>query len=437
MPEDKFPSFELKVFEKLEGRLGNIHNDQELYKYIESVVKSLDPSADKARVDKIVAEAKTFQPIDKYLYADNVEDIMVNNTENVFVYESTIGDKMVPEKISSSEELEWFVKKLKMYATSAVANRHIFDVHLPNGSRCNMVDSPLGTDITIRNFKPNAFSVIDLINYGELSTQLAARLWLYSEGLGVRPANMLVGGMPGSGKSTLLNAMFSFFRPEARIVVLEETYELNTTTQENCVSLETSPEITLEDLLKNSLRMRPDLIIVGEIRGREATDMMTAMSIGKAVMSTMHAHTTRDMVTRLEHDPMRISRDTIPLVDAFMVVSQVNKEHKKVRRVTQVSETSGVETQVLMSDLYTYDYKTHTGSDILPSVTYRDVLSKATGRTPSEIIQEENRRAKALDKLNEMGIRDLHSINEFCRDYYDNQLRALTKLGLEKLGTLD
>ena len=116
---------------------------------------------------------------------------------------------------------------------------------------------------------------------------------------------MIIGGMPGSGKSTLLNAMFSFFRPEARIVVLEETYEINTSTQENCVRLETSPELTLEDLLKNALRMRPDLIIVGETRGREAEDMMTAMSIGKSVMTTMHAHTTRDMVTRLEHEPMK------------------------------------------------------------------------------------------------------------------------------------
>ena len=437
MPDEKLTSFELKVFEKLEGRLGNIHEEKEIYKYIESVVKALDPSSDKAKIDGIVADAKRFDPIDRYLYADNVEDIMVNNTENIFVYESSAGDVRVPEKISSIDELEWFVKKLKMYATSAVANRHIFDVHLPNGSRCDIVDSPLGPDITIRNFKPTAYSIIDLINYGELSAHLAARFWLYAEGLGVRPANMLIGGMPGSGKSTLLNAMFSFFRPEARIVVLEETYEINTVTQENCVRLETSPEVNLEDLLKNALRMRPDLIIVGEVRGREAVDMITAMSIGKAVMSTMHAHTTRDMVTRLEHEPMRISRDTIPLVDAFTVVSQVNQDHKKMRKVIQVSETSGIETQVLMSDLYTYDYKTHTASDILPSVTYRDVLSKATGRSPAEIIQEENRRSKVLERLNAMGIRELHTINEFCRDYYDNQRKALQKLGLESLGTLE
>ncbi len=437
MPEDRFPAFELKIFEKLEARLGHIHDEKELYNYIESVVKSQDPSSDKELIDRIVSDAKTFDPINKYLLNSNIEDIMVNNTENVFVYDSVAGDQRVNERISTSEELDWFVKKLKMYATSTVANRHIFDVHLPNGSRCNIVDSPLGPDITIRNFKPNAFSIIDLVNGGELSFQLAARYWLYSEGLGIRPANMIIGGMPGSGKSTLLNAMFSFFRPEARIVVLEETYEINTSTQENCVRLETSPELTLEDLLKNALRMRPDLIIVGETRGREAEDMMTAMSIGKSVMTTMHAHTTRDMVTRLEHEPMKISRETIPLIDVFSIVTQVDEDHKKIRKVTQVSESSGMETQVLMSDLYMYDYKTRTASNILPSITYRDVLSKASGRAPPEIIQEENRRAKVLQKLNEQGVRDLRSINEFCKEYYDDQRKALQKLGLQDLGTFD
>ena len=429
-------SFELKVFERLEGRLGSIHEEAELYKYIESVVKSLDPSADKPKIDKIVELAKTFPPIDKYL-ADDVEDVMINNTSNIFIYQTEVGQMKVDEKIASSEELEEFVKKLKMYATSSIANRHIFDVHLPNGSRCNIVDSPLGPDITIRNFKPNAYSIIDLVNYGELSFQLAARYWLYAEGLGIRPANTLIGGMPGSGKSTLLNAMFSFFRPESRIVVLEETYELNTAMQDNCVRLETSPEVSLEDLLKNALRMRPDLIIIGEVRGAEAIDMMTAMSIGKAVMSTIHAHASRDIITRLEHDPMNINKDTIPLVDSFTIVSQINDQGRIVRKITQVSETSGVENQVLLSDLYTYDYKTRTGSDILPSVTYRDALSKATGRPPTEIIQEENRRAKILQKLNDLGMRDQRSINEFCREYYDNPGKALLKIGMQGLGTLD
>ncbi len=437
MADDGFASLEARVFDMLDSKLGKMHEEEDIRKYIEGVVKAVDPAADQSKIERIVKDAKTFEPIDRYLYDESVEDIMVNNTKNVFTYKSPDGDIMAPEKIATREELEMFVRKLRMYATSETASKHIYDVHLPNGSRCNIVDSPLGPAITIRNFKPKAFSIIDLINSGELSYQLAARFWLYADGLGVRPANLLVGGMPGSGKTSIINAMFSFFRPEARILVLEETYEINTSTQENCVNLETSPEVSLEDLLKNALRMRPDLVIIGEVRGAEAKDMIAAMTIGKIVMSTIHANTARDIVTRLEHDPMKISRDTIPLIDALAVVAQVNIEHKKHRKIVQVAETSGIETQVLLSDLYTYDYKTQMASDILPSVTYRDVLSKATGFSPTEIIVEEKRRAKVLEKLNRAGVRDLRSINEFCRGYYDNQARALAKLGLQELGTME
>ncbi|MEM3208301.1 MAG: ATPase, T2SS/T4P/T4SS family, partial [Candidatus Micrarchaeaceae archaeon] len=315
-------------------------------------------------------------------------------------------------------------------------NEKIFDVHLPNGSRVNIVDSPIGADITIRNFKGIAMSIIDLINAGEMSYNMAARLWLYTEGLKVRPANLLIGGMPASGKTTLLNAMFSFFRPEARVVVIEETYELHTETQDNCVRLETSPDMSMEDLVKNALRMRPDMIIIGEVRGREAVDMMTAMNIGKIAMGTIHASTSRDVITRLQHTPMNVEMDIIPLIDAIIIVSQVPENGKLIRKITNVAEISGIETQVLLSDLYTYDYKQHKGSPILPSVTYRDTLAKLTGYPPAEIINEENRRARILEKLNNMGVRGLKEINEFCKEYYDDPAKALAKIGLEDLGTL-
>ena len=146
---------------------------------------------------------------------------------------------------------------------------------------------------------------------------MAARLWLYVDGLKIRPANMLIGGIPGAGKTTLLNAMFSFFRPEQRIVTIEETYELNTSTQENCVNLQTSDDLPMEALVKSSLRMRPDLIIVGEVRGAEANDMMTAMNIGKISMGTIHASSSRDIVNRLEHTPMKVPIDIIPVIDVL------------------------------------------------------------------------------------------------------------------------
>lgn len=434
MEDEAFNELESRVFVNLEGKLGNIHIQSDLYKYISSVVKALDPAADKSTIDRIFKDAQKFEPVDSYLHRDDIEDIMVNNTQSIFVYESGQGSVKVQEKIADTDELDMFVRKLKMYTTTAVANRHIYDMHLPNGSRCNIVDTPVGPDVTIRNVKPTAYSIIDLINDGEISYNLAARFWLYAEGLGVRPANMLIGGMPGSGKTTMLNAMFSFFRPEARVVVIEDTYELNTTTQDNCVRLETNPEVSLEDLLKNTLRMRPDLIIIGEVRGIEAKDMMAAMSIGKVVMSTLHANSTRDIVTRLSHDPMKVPQDMITLIDALIVVSQLSQNNLKVRRITEVSEISGIDTKVLLSDLYKYDYKTRRGSDILPSVTYRDELSRSSGIMPADILAEEARRSRILQQLNKLGTRDLRSINEFSRAYYDNPDKALQGIGLNSSG---
>ncbi|MGC8888930.1 MAG: CpaF family protein [Candidatus Micrarchaeia archaeon] len=436
MEESELKILEAQVYNQLKGMLGTLPDDRERAKYIEGVSKGINPSLSSEEIKRIINDATNYYPIGKYLGDPNIEDIMINNTQNIFLYTSDAGQIKAPERIESKFELDLLVKKFMMFATTATSHERIVDVHLQNGSRVNIVDSPLGANITIRNFKSQAFSIIDLINKGELSYKLAARLWIYTDGLKTRPANILIGGMPASGKTTLLNAMFSFFRPEERIVTIEETYELNTSTQENCVRLETDPEITMEDLVKNSLRMRPDRIIIGEVRGAEARDMMTAMNIGKIAMGTIHASTARDVITRLQHTPMNVEMDIIPLIDAIVIVSQVYEKGKAIRKVTQVSEISGVETQVLLSDLYTYDYKTHKSSDILPSVTYRDTLSRLTGYPPSEIIIEEERRAKILERLNQLGVTDLKSINEFVKLYYENPMEALKKINLENLGTL-
>ncbi|MCL5100337.1 MAG: Flp pilus assembly complex ATPase component TadA [Candidatus Marsarchaeota archaeon] len=427
MDEQSFFELEFEIFNSLAGKLGGL-SEQDVNKKIELASKTKNPALSKEDIDRITNDAKLFEPVDKYINEEDIEDIMINSTKNIFVYKSGVGQLKTPEHVNDRRELDMLVAKIRMYVSEGKPERSIVDVHLPNGSRVNVVDSPIGANITIRNFRRTALSIIDLINMGEMSYNMAGRFWLYAEGLKVRPANLIIGGMPASGKTTLLNAMFSFFRPEQRIVVIEDTYELNTDTQENCVRLETTSDTTMQDLVKNSLRMRPDMIIIGEVRGAEAKDMMTAMNIGKISMGTIHASTSRDVVTRLQHTPMSVEKDIIPLIDSIIVVSQVNENNKSVRKITQVSEIAGIETQVLLSDLYMYDYKTHKSSEILPSVTYRDTLSKLTGVPPTEIVAEEQRRGRILQKLNELGVRDLKGINEMCRDYYDNPDRVLQRL---------
>ncbi|MGC8479316.1 MAG: ATPase, T2SS/T4P/T4SS family [Candidatus Micrarchaeia archaeon] len=428
MDDETFFNFEDEILNTLATKLSGFQTDEDIKNVILKTARIIDPEITNEDLDRLQKDINDFYPITKYINNDDVEDVMVNNTKDIFVYDSEKGPVMVPERVEDKRKLERLVKKFKMYATVVSANKNIYDVHLPNKSRVNIVESPLGADITIRNFRQKALSAIDLINMGEMSYNMAGRFWLYSEGLKIRPANMLIGGMPAAGKTTLLNSMFSFFRPEQRIITIEDTYELNTETQDNCVRLETSSEVSLEELVQNALRMRPDLLIVGEVRGKEAKDMMTAMNIGKISMSTIHASTARDIITRLEHTPMNVEKDIIPLIDALVLVSQINIDGKFVRKITQISEISGIETQVLLSDLYKYDYKTRKGSDILPSVTYRDTLASLTGLPPSEIVREERRRAKILEAMNKKGIRGLRDINEVCREYYDNPNRVLAKL---------
>ena len=421
---------EARITRELKGKFVTIVDETKRKSLIEATAKNIDPKISAAQISEIMKDMYDMGAIAPLLTDQNIEDIMINNTKNIFVYDSREGQKKLEDRFENPEELEKFVNKMKLYATNEAAQGSIMDVHLPTGSRANIIASPLGYDITIRNFKGNPMSIIDLINAGEMDYQIAARLWLYVDGFKVRPANILIGGMPASGKTTLLNAMFSFFRPEQRIVTIEETYELDTHTQENCVRLETSSAMPMVELVKNALRMRPDMIIIGEVRGEEANDMITAMNIGKIAMGTIHASSGRDIINRLEHTPMNVPKDIVPVIDALINTGVIYENGVPVRKIIEISEISGIESQVLLSDLYKFDYKTRAGSPILPSVTYRDSLSKATGVPPADILAEEEVRAAILQKLNQLGKKDIRSISEVVRDYYDNPERTLSALEL-------
>ncbi|MCL4373746.1 MAG: Flp pilus assembly complex ATPase component TadA [Candidatus Marsarchaeota archaeon] len=431
--EQRLRDMENLILTKAKGKFTTITDPLHRRQIIKDIAQSIDPHVGEDEIDEMLKDMYDISPLAELIDNEDIEDIMINNTENIFEYSSKEGPKKVDKKIGSKEDLETFINKLKLYATNESSNGNILDIHLPNGSRANVVSSPMGYDVTVRNFKRNPLSILDIVNAGEIDYSIAARLWLYVDGLKVRPANILIGGMPAAGKTTLLNAMFSFFRPEARIVTIEETYELDTRTQENCVRLETSEDMPMVDLVKNALRMRPDMIIIGEVRGAEANDMITAMNIGKISMGTIHASSTRDIINRLQHTPMNVPMDIIPVIDALIVVSMVYTGGLQSRKVTQISEISGIETQILLSDLYKYDYKTQKGSPILPSVTYRDMLSKVLGVPPPDILEEERIRAIMLDRINRLGMRDMKSISEFVRDYYDNPEATLKKIGLPNL----
>ncbi len=428
--EKRLSALEDEILKQMVGKFSEIVDTEKRNEIITSIAKKLNSSIKQSDIAAIIEDISSLDPITDLLVDEDIEDIMVNNTDNVYAFSSKKGSIRLDYKIEDREMLKRFVLKLKLYMTNSSYEGNIIDIHLPNGSRANVVSSPLGYDVTIRNRKRSPLSMLDLINGNLLDYDMAARLWLYADGLRVRPANLLIGGVPAAGKTTLLNAMFSFLRPEQRIVTIEETYELNTETQPNCVNLETSEDVPMEALVKNALRMRPDLIIIGEVRGAEANDMMTAMNIGKISMGTIHSSSSRDIINRLQHTPMNVPMDIVPVIDALVVVSAFYKGSRVQRKITQISEIAGIETQVLLSDLYKYDYKTQRGSQILPSITYRDMLSSLLGVPPTAILAEERVRAVILERLNKSGKRDIRSISEVVKRYYDNPDAALKSLDI-------
>jgi flagellar protein FlaI len=431
--DEKMTLIESHVLKELKGRFVDITDEEQAMYAVTTVAKTIAPNISNEDIKKLYDDVVTFYPISDLLFDQNIEDIMINNTENIFVYDSANGSRKLKSKIPTPTDLQILVDKFKLYATNESASGKILDVHLPSKSRVNIINSPLGYNITIRNFKSNPLSMIDLINNGELDYNMAAKLWIYVDGFRTRPANIMIGGIPAAGKTTLLNAFFSFFRPEQRVVTIEETYELDTRTQENCVRIETSNDLPLETAVENTLRMRPDLIIVGEIRGSEANDLMTAMNVGKIAMGTIHASSSRDIVNRLIHSPMNVPQDIIPVIDALIVLSFAYENGIPKRRIMQISEIAGIETQVLLSDIYKFDYKTKQSAVLQEGITYRDLISRLLGIQPTDIIAEQKVRAAILERMNTLGIRNMHDISVMVKDYYDNPMAVLKKLDLGNL----
>jgi hypothetical protein len=166
------------------------------------------------------------------------------------------------------------------------------------------------------------------------------------------------------------------------------------------------------------------------VRGIEANDMISAMNVGKIAMGTIHGSSSRDIINKLQHTPMNVPMDIVPVIDALVVVTPFYNRSLITRKITQISEIAGIDTQVLLSDLYKYDYKTKKGSLILPSITYRDMLSDLLGVPPTSILAEERVRSVVLERLNKLGKRDIRSISEVVKSYYDNPEATLKSLDI-------
>lgn len=262
---------------------------------------------ERAKIRKDIFYAlRRFGILQELLQDPQITEIMVNGTEPVFV---EIGGKIkqLTLRFETEEKLKQVIQQMVSEANRVVNDASpIVDVRLKDGSRVNVVLSPVainGPILTIRRFSQNAINEEQLIAMKTISREIADFLKKEVE----KGSNILISGGTGCGKTTFLNVLSGFIPPSERVITIEDSAELQLKDQPNLVRLETRnanvegcKEITIRDLLKTSLRMRPDRIIVGEVRGKEAVDMLQSVNVGHSAMTTVHANSVRDVISRLE-----------------------------------------------------------------------------------------------------------------------------------------
>ncbi len=348
-------------------------NETETRSIIESALEQHASAMARPERNRIAVEIydsiRGLGPLEKLLSDETVSEIMVNGAKQVFVERK---GKLMQSDVTfyDNEQLLNVIDRIV-----SPLGRHIdeanpmVDARLPDGSRVNAVIAPLslkGPLLTIRKFSKTPLSVEDLINFGSLNMKMAAFLESCVKGR----LNVVVSGGTGSGKTTLLNVLSAYIPYDERIVTIEDAAEIQLqqahvlTLEARPANLEGTGQITIRDLVRNALRMRPDRIIVGEVRGGEALDMLQAMNTGHdGSLTTGHANSTRDMLARLEtmvlmagmNLPVSAIRQQI--ASAIDIIVQQSRMRDGSRKIIGISEVTGMEGDVIVTqEIFTYDY---------------------------------------------------------------------------------
>ena len=306
-----------------------------------------------------------YGPLEPLLRDDSVTEIMVNEFDRVYVERNGKLELSEVRFVDGSHVMRIIDKIVSQVGRRVDEASPMVDARLPDGSRVNAIIPPLalkGPTLTIRKFSRDPYTVNDLITFGTLSARAAQLLAACVKG----KLNILISGGTGTGKTTTLNAMSAFIPGDERIVTIEDAAELQLQ-QEHVITLESRPsniegmgEIKIRELVRNALRMRPDRIIVGEVRGAETLDMLQAMNTGhEGSLTTIHANSPRDALSRLEtlvmtagvELPHRAIREQI--ASAFDLLVQIQRLVDGSRRITHISEVLGMEADVVtLQDIF-------------------------------------------------------------------------------------
>ncbi|MFL6089771.1 MAG: CpaF family protein [Aeromicrobium sp.] len=413
-PADALASAKSKIMNDLMERIGMRINDPDMTETMlqdlmraelarvvdaQNLVLTVDERATIIR--EIEDDALGLGPVQQLLEDRSVTEIMVNGSDTVYVERGGV-ISLTPLRFVDEQHLRRVIERIVARVGRRIdESSPLVDARLPDGSRVNAVIPPLavhGSSLTIRKFSETPYTVDDLIGFGSFTRPIAEFL----EGCVKSKLNILVSGGTGTGKTTLLNVLSSFIPHNERIVTIEDAVELKLQ-QDHVIVLESRPpniegsgEVTIRDLVRNSLRMRPDRIVVGECRGGEALDMLQAMNTGHdGSISTIHANAPRDCIARLEtlvlmagmDLPLRAIREQV--VSAIDVIVQIQRLRDGSRRITHVTEVVGMEGDtVVLQDAFVFDYHAGFAQD-----GHHQGFARATGLRP-----------RFLSKFDEAGV---------------------------------
>lgn len=383
--------------------------------------------------------------IDPLIQDDELEEIMIIGTEKpVFVYHREHGMMKTNVEFRDEEEVRNLIDSIARQINRRIDQESpILDGRLMDGSRINATIPPVSPDgpsLTIRKFRKDPLTVIDLINSRTISLDLAGFFWLCIDGLGVKSANAIISGGTSSGKTTTLNALSAFINPNERIITIEDTLELQIP-HEHVIRMETRPanvenkgELSMNDLVKNSLRQRPDKIIVGEVRSDEAITLFTALNTGHSGFGTLHSNDARETITRLTNPPMSVPEIMIQAIDFIIMQNRIyTSQGVSFRRISEVAEVVGMEEGVIQLNKI---FQWNPERDIIENVSVTSntltQIANLSGKSLNTLYNEIENRKLVLKHMINHNIRSVDEVNSVIELYYKKPQKVLNKIILNR-----
>ncbi|MEM3085038.1 MAG: type II/IV secretion system ATPase subunit [Nitrososphaerales archaeon] len=387
-----------------------------------------------------------FGIIDPLMHDPMVEDISCGGIKvPIYVWQRNFESIRTNIQFGNEDELNDFVMKMVHRSGKHVSAAFpVSDVALPGNHRMAILYqkevTPKGTSFTIRKFKEEPYTIVDLINFDTLDINIAAYIWMIME----HKMSSIVIGSTASGKTTLLNAITTLVNPTYKIFTVEDVAEINIP-HENWFSLvsrtgfglENQGEIGLFELIKAGLRHRPDYMVVGEIRGEEAYVLFQALATGHSGLGTMHADSVDSAMKRLMQKPMNIPPAYLPLMNCAITIKRVIPRAivtpggvvSGTRRVIQVSE---IISETKLNHVFTWDSKSDAFKSDLTNSMLLHKIGEDSGLSIDEVMEEFRKRVLILKWMIEEGIRDYRSVSSIVRTYYQNPsqiMQRVTALG--------